>query len=209
MFRRFVRRATALSAVPVLALAAPLSAQGPGVGGSVTPYAGYLVPGAFVNGPVGTDIRTASAPVVGAQLAIPLVAGLSLTGSVGYASADLRVGLPVLGGVSVGRNQLWLYDAGLELGGLARGRTGLAPFVQAGVGGMSNNVRNRFLDVQSTNLVYTGGVGVDLGFSRQVALRVQAKDYIGRFDTQEAVGLGSRGDLTHNWALSAGLKLAF
>jgi hypothetical protein len=205
MIARFVRFAGALAVAAPLAL----SAQGLGQGGSVTPYAGYLVTGQLYNGPIGTNLATANTPVIGAQLAIPLVAGLSLTGNVGYASADVRVGLPVIGGVNVGTNSLWLYDAGLELGGLPRGGRGLAPFVQAGIGGMSNNIRNSFLNVQSTNLVYTGGVGVDVGLSRQVGLRVQAKDYIGRFDREEAIGLGSRGDLVHNWALSAGLKLAF
>ncbi len=205
MIARFVRFAGAL----VVSVPLALSAQGLGQGGSVTPYAGYLVTGQIYNGPIGTDLATANTPVIGAQLAIPLVAGLSLTGNVGYASADVRVGLPVIGGVNVGTNSLWLYDAGLELGGLPRGGRGLAPFVQAGVGGMSNNIRNSFLNVQSTNLVYTAGVGLDVGLARQVGLRVQAKDYIGRFDSEEAIGIGSRGDLVHNWALSAGLKLAF
>lgn len=209
MRMRRIGRLLALAVVPSLTPVALLSGQGLGQGGSLTPYAGYLVTGNYLEGPVGTNLSTVNTPVVGVQLAIPLVAGLSLTGGLGYANGNVRVGLPVLGGVNVGRNELWLYDAGLELGGLSWGRTGLAPFVQAGVGGMTNNIRNRFLDLQSTNLVYTGGVGVDVGVSRQVALRVQAKDYIGRFDTQEAVGLGSRGALTHNWALSAGLKLSF
>jgi hypothetical protein len=196
-----------------LLLLAPLltaSAQsGLGLGGAVTPYAGYLITGNWYNGPVGTSLSTANTPMVGAQLSIPLAAGLSLTGNLGYASGDVRLGLPVIGGVNVGSNSLWVYDAGLELGGLPRGGTGLAPFVQGGVGGMTNNVQASVFNVQSTNLMYTAGVGVDVGMSRNIALRVQAKDYIGRFDSQEAVGIATRGNLSHNWALSAGVKLAF
>jgi hypothetical protein len=205
MTTRFVRL------VATLALVAPvaLSAQTLGVGGSVTPYAGYLITGRYLDGPFGTNVATVNTPMVGAQLAIPLAGGLSLTGNVGYASADVRVGVPVIGGINVGTNSLWVYDAGLELGGLPKGRTGLAPFVQGGVGGMTNNIRSSFLNLQSTNLVYTAGVGVDVGLSRLVGVRVQAKDYIGRFDTEEAIGIRTRGNLTHNWALSAGLKLAF
>lgn len=205
MTTRFVRL------VATLALLAPvaLSAQALGVGGSVTPYAGYLITGRYFDGPLGTNVATVNTPMVGAQLAIPLVAGLSLTGNLGYASADVRVGVPVIGGINVGTNSLWVYDAGLELGGLPKGRTGLAPFVQGGVGGMTNNIRSSFLNLQSTNLVYTAGVGVDVGLSRLVGVRVQAKDYIGRFDAEEAIGIRTRGNLTHNWALSAGLKLAF
>ena len=204
MRARLVGFALALAAVVPFTV----RAQSLGRGAAVTPYAGYLITGRWLDGPFGTDIATANTPLVGAQLAVPLVPGLSLTGNVGYASGDVRVGLPVIGGVNVGTNRLWVYDAGLELGG-SRGGPGIAPFVQLGVGGISNNIRNSFLQTQSTNLVYTGGVGLDIGLSRQVGVRLQAKDYVGRFDTQEAVGVSSRGSLTHNWALSAGLKLAF
>ena len=75
------------------------------------------------------------------------------------------------------------------------GGTGIAPFVQGGVGGMTNNVQASVISVQSTNLMYTAGVGVDVGMSRNLALRIQAKDYIGRFDSQEAIGIRSRGTL--------------
>jgi hypothetical protein len=57
--------------------------------------------------------------------------------------------------------------------------------------------------------MFAAGVGVDIGFSRNLALRVQAKDYFGRFDSREAVGFGSQSNLTHNWALSGGVKLIF
>lgn len=205
-------RLAAGAMVTALALLAPLSVSaqtGVGLGGAITPYAGYLVTGDWYDGPVGSSLAAANTPMVGAQLSIPLVAGLSLTGNLGYASGDVRVGLPLLGGLNVGRNEMWVYDAGLELGGLPRGGRGLAPFVQAGVGGMTNNVQASVLSVQSTNLMYTAGVGVDVGLSRSVGLRVQAKDYIGRFDSQEAIGVANRGPLSHSWALSAGLKLAF
>ncbi len=194
----------------LLLSATNLSAQSTlGQGGSITPYAGYLVTGQWYDGPVGTSLSTTNAPIVGAQLAIPLVSGLSLVGNVGYASGDVRVGVPIIGGVNIGTNNLWVYDAGLELGGMSKSRSGIAPFVQGGVGGLTNNMRNSLFSVNSTNLTYSAGVGVDVGFARNLALRVQAKDYIGRFDSQEAVGVSSRGNLSHNWALSAGLKLSF
>lgn len=205
MPRPLVRLAVAaLLTVPV-----SLSAQSRGAGGAITPYAGYLITGRWYDGPVGTSIAAANTPIVGAQMAVPVTRGLSLVGNVGYASSDVRVGLPILGGVNVGENRLWVYDAGLELGGHSRGGVGLAPFVQVGVGGITNNIRSAFLTTQSTNFVYTGGVGIDIGLARQVGLRVMAKDYVGRFDTQEAIGLAARSNLSHNWALSAGLKLAF
>jgi hypothetical protein len=205
-------RLAAGAMVTALSLLAPLAlpAQtGVGLGGTVTPYAGYLVTGDWYQGPVGTSISAANTPMVGAQLAIPLVAGLSLTGNLGYASSSVQVGVPLLGDINMGDYSLWVYDAGLELGGLPRGGKGLAPFVQAGIGGMTNNAQASILQVQATNLMYTAGVGVDVGLSSNFGLRLQAKDYIGRFDSQEAIGIANRGTLSHSWALSAGLKLAF
>lgn len=198
------------SAFAVLAHMSSAQAQSTlGQGASITPYAGYLVTGNWYDGPLGTTLSTANAPIVGAQLSIPLVTGLSFTGNVGYASSDVRVGLPILGGLNVGRNSVWVYDAGLELGGLSRTKSGIAPFILGGIGGMTNDMQNALFSTASTNLMFAAGVGVDIGFSRNLALRVQAKDYFGRFNSEQAVGIGSRSNLAHNWALSGGIKLSF
>jgi len=179
-------------------------------GGYIAPYAGYLVHGAWYDGPIGTNLTAASAPVVGAQIGVPIAKGVSLTGNLAYSSGDLEVGLPILGGVRVGTNKTWMYDAAIELGGLTgKQQTGIAPFVQGGVGGITNDISNSLLDTRSTNLAYIAGVGVDVRMTRSIALRLQARDYIGRFDSQEAVGFKVDGNLAHNWALSAGVKLAF
>jgi hypothetical protein len=194
--------------VAAFAFAAPLGAQA-GVGSSLTPYAGYLVTGQWYDGPVGTNLSTTNAPMVGVHAGIPITRGIALVGSVGYASGDLRVGLPIIGGVNVGTAKMWLYDAGVELGGLAGKSRGIAPYVTAGIGGMTNDIENTFFSTRATNLAYTAGVGVDIGLADAFALRVQAKDYIGKFDSQEAVGFNVDGNLTHNWALTAGVKLRF
>lgn len=190
------------------AITAPLGAQA-GVGASLTPFAGYLVTGKWYDGPVGTNLSTTNAPMVGLHAGIPLTRGIALVGSAGYASGDLRVGLPIIGGVNVGTAKMWLYDAGLELGGLAGKSRGIAPYVTAGIGGMTSDIQNTFFSTRATNLAYTAGVGVDVGLADAFALRVQAKDYIGKFDSQEAVGFNVDGNLTHNWALTAGVKLRF
>jgi len=144
------------------------------------------------------------------RLLVPIAKGVSLTGNLAYSSGDLEVGLPILGGVRVGTNKTWMYDAAIELGGLTgKQQTGIAPFVQGGVGGITNDISNSLLDTRSTNLAYIAGVGVDVRMTRSIALRLQARDYIGRFDSQEAVGFKVDGNLAHNWALSAGVKLAF
>ena len=180
-----------------------------GVGATLTPFAGYLITGNWYDGPIGTSLSTTNAPMVGGQASIPLTKGIALVGSLAYASGDLRIGLPLLGGVNVGSVKTWLYDAGLELGGLPGKKTGIAPFVQVGIGGLTNDIKNSLFDVRASNIAYTGGVGLDVGLTESFALRVQAKDWVSRFNSEDAVGFRAEGNLAHNWALTAGVKLTF
>lgn len=210
-----VRASVSLALTAALVAASTVhaqSARSPSTlsGGYIAPYAGYVMHSAWYDGPLGTDIKAASAPVVGAQVGVPIMKGVSLTGNLAYSSGDLNVGLPLLGGLRVGNAKTWMYDAAVELGGLTgTQQSGIAPFVQGGIGGITNKITNSLLDVESTNLAYIAGVGVDMRMTRSVALRLQARDYIGRFDSQEAVGFKVDGNLAHNWALSAGVKLVF
>lgn len=181
----------------------------PGVGASLTPYAGYLITGNWYDGPIGTSLSTTNAPMVGGQASIPLTKGIALVGNLAYAAGDLRIGLPLLGGVNVGTVKTWLYDAGLELGGLPGKKAGIAPFVQFGIGGLTNDIKNSLFDVRASNIAYTGGVGLDIGVAQSFALRVQAKDWVSRFNSEDAVGFRAEGNLAHNWALTAGVKLTF
>ena len=190
-------------------LVAPRAKAQPGVGAILTPFAGYLITGNWYDGPIGTNLSTTNAPMVGGQASIPLTKGLALVGSLAYASGDLRIGLPLLSGVNVGTVKTWLYDAGLELGGLPAKKTGLAPFVQVGIGGLTNDIKNSLFDVRASNMTYTGGVGLDLGLVERFAFRAQAKNWVSRFDSENAVGFRAEGNLTHNWALTAGIKLTF
>jgi opacity protein-like surface antigen len=196
----------------VLVAASPLLAQaqkGTGVGAHLTPFAGYLITGDWYDGPVGTSISATNAPTLGVQGGIPLSKGVSLVGNLAYASGDLRIGLPLLGGVNVGSANTWMYDVGIELGGLGGRSTGIAPFVQGGIGGMTNDIKVRVLETRSSNVAYTAGVGVDVGISDGLVLRVQAKDWISRFNSEDAVGFRANGNLAHNVALTAGVKLRF
>ncbi len=200
------------SLAAVLVAVSPLVAQaqkGTGVGAHLAPFAGYLITGDWYDGPVGTSISATNAPTLGVQGGIPLSTGVSLVGNLAYASGDLRIGLPLLGGVNVGSANTWMYDVGLELGGLGGRSTGIAPFVQGGIGGMTNDIKVRVLETRSSNVAYTAGVGVDVGISDGLVLRVQAKDWISRFNSEDAVGFRANGNLAHNVALTAGVKLRF
>jgi hypothetical protein len=198
----------ASSLLATMLIASTATAQ-TGVGATVTPFAGYLITGDWYDGPIGTRLATTNSVMVGGQGSIPLTKGIALVGSLAYASGDLRIGLPLLGGVNVGTAKTWLYDAGLELGGLPGRKLGIAPFVQIGIGGMTNDLQNSLFDVRASNIAYTGGVGLEVGLIESWALRVQAKDWVGRFNSEDAVGFRAEGNLAHNWALTAGVKLRF
>ena len=208
MTASFVRRSlVALGAATVLA--APLTAQTP-TSATLTPFAGYLVTGNWYDGPVGTSIKNASAPLFGVQGSVPVANNVSLVGNLGYASGDLRIGLPILGGVNVGSTKTWLYDAGVELGGLTKQTTGIKPFVSGGIGGMTTDIKAvSVLNTRSTNVAYSAGVGIDIGLSKGFAIRAQAKDWMSRFNSEQATGFDVKGNMAHNWALTAGMKVSF
>ena len=205
---RSLRLFAAAGLASVLVVPAAVHAQS-GSGASLTPYAGYLVTGNWYDGPVGTNISASNAPMVGVAASLPVARRVALTGSVAYASGDLRVGLPIIGGINVGKATSYLYDAGIEIGGLNARATGIAPFLQAGIGGITNDIKNGLLSTRATNLAYSAGVGLDVGVARGFALRVQAKDWMGKFDSKEAIGLKTNSNLTHNWALTAGVRFSF
>jgi len=99
-----------------LALTTPLSAQrsaGPSFG--ITPYAGYIKFGNLVSGPLGTSLRDAGAAVYGAEATLGLTSGIALVANAAYSQPSLEIGAPLIGGVSVGRGSVLLYDAALRL----------------------------------------------------------------------------------------------
>lgn len=196
-----------------LAAALPAAAQAPASGTvlHVSPYVGYMVFGDYLKGPLGTTLSNAPGVLYGTQVGLSLSPNLSLIGNVGYSSSDIKVGIPFLGGVSVGNSSMLIYDAGLEynFGSSKAGAMPFTPFVQAGAGAMRYNINESVLNTQATNFAGNVGVGADLALGRGLALRVLAKDYIGKFNFQDATGLGITGETAHNLAFSAGLRLDF
>ena len=205
-----VFRSSLLAALAAAVLSpATLVAQSRAAGASITPFAGFVYTGNWYDGPYGTSLKNTNGPVFGVSASLPMMPGLSLAGSLAYQSGDLKIGLPVLSGINVGSTKTWMYDVALELGGLGTRSEGFAPFVSAGIGGMSNDVKASVLNVTSTNVAFTVGAGLDISLSPGMALRFQARDWIGRFDTQEAVGFTAMGNLANNIALTGGVKFTF
>jgi hypothetical protein len=190
------------------------SAPGPITTGTlfdVTPYVGYMVFGNFISGPLGTSLSNKPAPVYGAQLGMKIAPNVSIVGNLATTNSDLQVGVPIIGGVSVAQSSLVLYDADLQLDIPMTSAYGasFAPFIQAGVGGFHYAITQSFMSTSATNLAGNVGVGADLAMGRGVGLRLMAKDYIGKFDFQDATNFDLSGETSHNFAFSAGMRFSF
>jgi hypothetical protein len=214
--RRLIRTTFARATLAALCSApvAAISAQAPGTASvfQVSPYAGVMVFGNYLNGPLNTTLTNKPGMLYGTQVGLALSPELSLVGNVGYTSSSLDVGLPILGGVSVGHSSTLIYDADLEyqLGGMRSGTTVLTPFVQAGAGALRYDVNAiDILTTTATNFAANVGVGADIAVGRGVAVRLLAKDYIGKFDFKDAVGFDVSGSTAHNFGLTAGLRFDF
>jgi hypothetical protein len=174
----------------------------------IAPYAGYMVFGNLIDGPLGTSVRTADAPLFGAQLGLSLTPSLSIVGNVAHSSTSIEAGIPLLGGIELAKSKVWMYDAGLQLDmGNPAART--SPFVQVGAGAMRHSVAIGPVNTSATNVAINAGVGVDVQMGQNIAMRLMAKDYYGKFDFEEAALIDIGGDKTHNFALTAGIKIGF
>lgn len=199
------------SIIPAGAGAQTRSLPAPATAFEVTPYAGYLLSGSLVDGPLGTSIGAAPAPLIGTQLGMRVTPNVSIIGNLATGSSDVKAGIPILGGVSVAQSRVVLYDAGLQLDLPMTTATGMtfSPFVQAGVGGMRYELSESFLKTTSTNVAGNVGIGADFAVGSGVGVRLMAKDYIGKFDFQEATSFDVGSNTTNNYALSVGVRFSF
>jgi hypothetical protein len=193
-------------------LPAVLSAQRPSSSSAmprveITPYAGLMLPADLVSGPLGTRVGFSGGPVYGGQLGINLIDGITLFGNVGFATADVEAGVPILGGVSFGRAESLLYDGGLQVS--LPGRNVIRPFLQVGAGGIRREITVAGVTVNSTAPAFQAGLGFDMSLGDNVGIRLLARDHVGKFDYSDVIFYEYDGGTMHNIALSGGLKLAF
>lgn len=177
----------------------------------LTPYAGYMIFGDFLKGPLGTSISNAPGALYGVQLGMKLAPNVSLIGNLAYSSSDVQAGVPFLGGYSIAQSNTLLYDGGLQLDlpmSTASG-LGLKPFAQIGAGAMRYNISQSIVETNATNFTWNVGAGADISLGQSLGLRLMAKDYIGKFNFQDATQLDVQGQTSQNWALSAGLRFNF
>jgi hypothetical protein len=198
-------------------LAAPLAsvvAQAPNSGTilHLSPYAGVMVFGNYLNGPLNTTLTNRPGMLYGTQVGLSLAPELSLVGNIGYTSSSIDVGLPIIGGVSVGHSSTLIYDADLEyeIGAMRSGTTVLTPFIQAGAGAMRYDIEAvEVLNTTATNFAANVGLGADVAMGKGMAVRLLAKDYIGKFNFKDAVGVDVNGSTAHNFGFTAGLRFDF
>jgi len=175
----------------------------------VTPYAGYMMFGKLFEGPIGTSVSAGSGAVYGAQMSLTMAKNVALYGNVGYSSSDLKIGLPIIGGLDVGSSKALMYDGGVELKIPMQAASVVTPFVQGGVGAIRYEVQSSFLNTNATNVAYNVGGGVDVRLSPNFGVRVMAKDYLGKFDFKEATSFNVNGKTTNNVALTLGVNFGF
>ena len=176
-----------------------------------TPYVGYMVFGSLMDGPLGTSIGNAPAPVFGAQLGMHLAPNVSIVGNVAAASSDIKAGIPLLGGLSIAHSNLLLYDGGLQVDvpTMTIAGTAMSPFIQAGAGAMRYEISQSFLSTNATNFAANVGVGADVALGNNLGMRLMAKDYIGKFDFKDATFIDFKGKTANSVAFSAGLRMSF
>jgi hypothetical protein len=206
-----------LSALALVTL--PAAARAQSRGGSLpsgkafdlTPYVGYMVFGSLVDGPLGTSLTSAPAPVYGAQLGMRLAPNLSLVGNVAMTSSDIEAGIPLIGGISVAQSRMLLYDGGLQLDipVTTIAGTRMSPFIQAGAGAIRYDISQSFLSAKATNFAANVGLGADVAIGNNIGVRLMAKDYVGKFDFKDATFIDFEGKTANNFAFSAGLRLSF
>jgi hypothetical protein len=176
-----------------------------------TPYAGVMIFGDYLSGPLGTSVTNAPATIIGAQLGMKITPNVSIIGNVATASSDIQAGIPFLGGVSLAQSTVQMFDAGLQLELPITSMTGFtfSPILQAGAGAMRYAITESFITTNSTNFAANVGAGADISVGRGVGLRLMAKDYIGNFDLQQATYIDASTNTTNSFAFSAGLRFSF
>jgi hypothetical protein len=177
----------------------------------VTPYAGVILFGDYLSGPLGTSVTNAPATLIGAQLGMKIAPNLSIIGNVATASSDIQAGLPFVGGVSLAQSTVQMFDAGLqlELSPMTSPSFEVTPVLQAGAGAMRYAITQSFLTTNTTNFAANLGAGADISVGRGVGVRFMVKDYIGKFDMQQATYINAQTNTTNNFAFSAGLRFSF
>lgn len=205
-----------------MATAVPAFAQNSVVSGKpsvfhITPYAGYMIFGDHFETGNDVEYSNENGAIFGLQAGIDMTRNVSLVGNFGYAKTKYTFeNVPIAGqdieGAPVG---IWLYDANLQFKTPIMQGTGIfAPIFQVGVGQMKFTADDDDFDSKGfTNMAFNAGIGFDWQVSG-MGIRLMAKDYMSSFQWDEFDNANDPDDIkdatiSHNFALTAGLKIGF
>jgi hypothetical protein len=175
---------------------------------AIAPYAGYLVSQSFFEGPLNSSLGIQSSPVYGAQFSMPLAPNASIVGTLGYGSGDLEAGIPIVGGISVGKTNTLLMDASVELRvPTTTGR--FIPVFQLGGGAIRREVTILGMTADATDFQVSGAIGADFPLASNIDVRLMAKDHYGKVDFGSIASLEAKTNDLHTVALTGGLRIAF
>lgn len=174
---------------------------------AVAPYAGYMVTQKFFDGPLNSALNVQGSSLIGVQGSLPLAPGAALIASVGYSSGDLRAGIPLIGGISLGTSATTVYDLSTEL--RLENSKRFIPVFELGGGVIHRKVTVAGFSAKTTDFQVSGGVGADVPIGNNLALRFMAKDYWGKADFGSLGPLTAKTDDVHTVGLSGGLRIAF
>lgn len=204
--------AAMIAALAALVPAARADAQHAGLAGDVTPYAGFLLTGNFIEGPMGVSLSSAGGAMYGFQASMPLGGGISLYGNIAQSKADLRVGVPFVGGWNVGRVETLLYDGGIRvtLPEAVGATKTVTPFFQAGIGAIRHDISAiDYIELKATNFAFNAGVGAYIALTDGFGLRTMISDYMGKFDAREATSFDIDTKTRHNFGFAGGISIEF
>jgi hypothetical protein len=201
LIRRAILAALGLGGLLVAAASAEaqdevLTTRGASSKFEIRPYVGAYVPTGDQR-----DLLK-DAVLVGAQASWRAIPRLAVTGTFGWAPSKdrLRPGDETL--------DVYQYDVGAEARAPSWFGTAswdFTPFVGLGVGGRTYNYRDLDNIDSKTNVAGYGALGGEAGFGR-VGLRLEARDYVSRFEPLTGSGdATTRNDLT----FAAGLTVRF
>src|SRR5688572_7977533 len=179
--------AAAVFAITAASIATPAQAQDivTTKGFELRPYVGAYIPTGDQR-----DVLK-DAVLIGGQASYRILPQLAITGSVGWSPSKDQL---TPGDETI---DLWQYDLGAEVRAQSWrtwGTMDFTPFV--GLGGGARTYNYRDLDVDSkTNIAGYGVLGGELGFGR-LGLRLEARDYVSRFEPFDGGDTKTRNDVT-------------
>ena len=188
----------------------------------LSPYAGYIAYGDLSKFSGGATLSNKDGGIYGVQAGYSFSPNFALLANAGYNKSKFTFEQPGSGTTNnvnlSGNIGVFLYDADVQFRlPIVANRIGstIAPFAQLGAGAIryTLDADNFNSKGATTNVAFTGGLGVDFQVQKYMGIRLLAKDYVTSlaFKELDDVDNAIRADkkLSNNFAITAGLNFGF